>query len=110
MNALLFEVRRSLIELDMGLKGDLSITEPMENLMDALGAIKTPMSWEKLAWASRDSLTGWLANLLRRQNQLLNWTGDLVQPKVTWVAGLFNAQAFVNAICQVPRAVVRSTR
>merc|ERR1719248_171216 len=33
MNALLFEVRRSLIELDRGLKGDLSITEPMEKLI-----------------------------------------------------------------------------
>merc|ERR1719443_473388 len=32
MNALVFEMRRSLIELDMGLKGDLSITEPMEKL------------------------------------------------------------------------------
>uniref|UniRef100_A0A7S2NI24 Dynein heavy chain n=1 Tax=Haptolina brevifila TaxID=156173 RepID=A0A7S2NI24_9EUKA len=101
MNALLFEMRRSLIELDMGLKGDLSITEPMEKLMDALGSIKTPMSWEKLAWASRDSLSGWLTNLLLRQNQLSNWTGDLVQPKVTWVSGLFNAQAFVNAVKQV---------
>merc|ERR1719498_2320940 len=69
--------------------------------MDALSQSKTPMSWEKLAWPSRDSLSGWLMNLLRRQNQLLTWTGDLVQPKVTWVSGLFNAQAFVNAIKQV---------
>jgi len=101
MNALLFEVRRSLIELDSGLKGDLSITEPMEKLMAALGSVQTPMSWEKLAWASRDSLSGWLTNLLGRNLQLLNWTGDLVQPKVTWVSGLFNGQAFVNAIKQV---------
>jgi len=101
MNNLLFEIKRSLIELDMGLKGDLSITEPMEKLMDALAGLKTPMSWEKLAWASRDSLTGWLANLLARQLQLSNWTGDLALPKVTWVSGLFNAQAFVNAVKQV---------
>ncbi len=30
MNGLLFEMRRSLVELDLGLKGDLSISEPME--------------------------------------------------------------------------------
>ena len=30
MNMLLFEMRRSLTELDLGLKGDLSISEPME--------------------------------------------------------------------------------
>merc|ERR1719387_1642072 len=50
MNALLFEMKRSLIELDAGLKGDLSITEPMEKLMAALSKVSTPMSWEKLAW------------------------------------------------------------
>merc|ERR1719235_2224232 len=88
MNSLIFEVRRSLVELDLGLKGELSIT-------------KVPMSWEKLAWASRDPLANWLLNLLQRQTQLSNWTADLTQPKVTWVSGLFNAQAFVNAIKQV---------
>ena len=36
MNVLLFEMRRSLLELDMGLKGDLSISEAMETLMTAL--------------------------------------------------------------------------
>mmetsp|Transcript_7103 Transcript_7103/g.15934 ORF Transcript_7103/g.15934 Transcript_7103/m.15934 type:complete len:721 (-) Transcript_7103:346-2508(-) len=101
MNNLLFEIKRSLIELDMGLKGDLSITEPMEKLMNALAGMKTPMSWEKLAWASRDSLGGWVVNLLARQLQLNNWTADLSLPKVTWISGLFNAQAFVNAIKQV---------
>jgi len=101
MNTLIFEVRRSLVELDSGLKGDLSITEPMEKLIAALSSYKVPMSWEKLAWASRDALAGWLSNLLARQIQLMNWTGDLALPKVTWVAGLFNTQAFVNAIMQV---------
>jgi dynein heavy chain len=88
MNDLIFEVRRSLIELDSGLKGDLSITEPMELIMYALADGKVPMKWEKLAWASRDPLSAWIANLLLRQGQLLTWTGDLAQPKVTWVAYL----------------------
>ena len=101
MNDLIFEVRRSLIELDSGLKGDLSITEPMELIMYALADGKVPMKWEKLAWASRDPLSAWIANLLLRQGQLLTWTGDLAQPKVTWVAYLFNAQAFENAVKQV---------
>merc|ERR1719240_429142 len=101
MNDLVFEVRRALIELDSGLKGDLSITEPMELIMHALANMKVPMKWEKLAWASRDPLGAWLMNLLQRHAQLLSWTGDLAQPKVTWIPGLFNAQAFVNAVKQV---------
>ena len=38
MNVLLAELRRSLDELDLGLKGDLTMTEPMENLMKVGGA------------------------------------------------------------------------
>ena len=33
MNALLSRIRSTLRELDMGLKGDLTISEPMERLM-----------------------------------------------------------------------------
>jgi dynein heavy chain len=33
MNTLLSEMKRSLAELDLGLKGDLTMTEPMERLM-----------------------------------------------------------------------------
>jgi dynein heavy chain len=33
MNMLLAEMKRSLAELDLGLKGDLTMSEPMERLM-----------------------------------------------------------------------------
>ena len=36
MNALLTAMRRSLVELNLGLKGDLTMTEPMEKLTKAL--------------------------------------------------------------------------
>ena len=101
MNSLLFEMRRSLIELNSGLAGDLSITEPMEIMMNAMASQQQPPKWEKLAWASRASLSIWLVDLFARFNQLLMWTGDLAQPKVSWISGFFNAQAFVTAIMQV---------
>merc|ERR1711908_111844 len=101
MNNLIFEMRRSLIELDAGLKGDLSITEPMEIMMNAMASMQQPPKWEKLAWASRASLGVWLVDMLGRYNQLLSWTGDLAQPKVSWISGFFNAQAFTTAVMQV---------
>lgn len=36
MNALLVAMRRMLVELNLGLKGDLTMTEPMEQLTKAL--------------------------------------------------------------------------
>ena len=101
MNQLLFEMGRSLRELDAGLRGDLSITEPMEALMDALTSNRAPDNWVLLAYPSLLPLGLWLVNLLERQKQLLDWTGDLATPKCTWISGLFNPQAFLTAVLQV---------
>ena len=65
MNALLFEMRRSLIELDLGLKGDLSISEPMEALMNSLYDDKVPETWNKRAWPSLRPLGAWLVRHAR---------------------------------------------
>jgi dynein heavy chain, axonemal len=98
---LLFEMRRSLLELDLGLKGDLSISESMELLMTSLFDEKVPASWASRAWPSLRPLGSWLINLLDRQRQLADWTADLATPKVTWISGLFNPQAFLTAVMQV---------
>ena len=73
----------------------------MEIMMNAMATNQQPPRWEKLAWASRASLAIWLIDMLARYNQLLSWTGDLAQPKVSWISGFFNAQAFVTAVMQV---------
>ena len=52
MNLLVFEMGRSLRELDAGLRGDLSISQPMEDLMNALFENRVPSTWEALAWPS----------------------------------------------------------
>ena len=101
MNLLLFEMGRSLRELDAGLRGDLSITEPMEALMESLTSNRAPDNWVLLAYPSLLPLGLWLVNLLERQKQLLDWTGDLATPKCTWISGLFNPQAFLTAVLQV---------
>jgi len=101
MNILLFEMRRSLVELDMGLKGDLSVSEAMESLMRALYDDKVPESWASRAWPSLRPLGSWLHDMLARQRQLSEWTGELATPKVTWISGLFNPQAFLTAVMQV---------
>lgn len=42
MNVLLGAMRRSLAELDLGLKGDLTMSEPMEKLMFSLASDQVP--------------------------------------------------------------------
>ena len=125
MNVLLAAMRRSLAELDLGLKGDLTMTEPMERLMTALASDAVPGSWTLLAYPSLRPLSSWMVNLLARVAQLAEWTADLVVPKSVWLsgalppaarhpawpcqasitsaawrAGLFNPQSFLTAVMQ----------
>ncbi|KAI9142914.1 dynein heavy chain and region D6 of dynein motor-domain-containing protein [Paraphysoderma sedebokerense] len=94
------EIRRSLKELDLGLKGDLTITEAMESLMNALFFGQVPALWEKLAYPSLNPLATWYADLLLRIKELELWVAEFQLPPVVWLSGLFNPQSFLTAIMQ----------
>lgn len=63
MNALLTEIRRSLVELDKGLKGQLNMSQSMEDLAAAFGLNEWPgrnpfaqVRW----WHASQSKRGWV--------------------------------------------------
>ena len=102
MRDLLAEIVRSLIELDLGFRGDLTMSDAMEEMCTDLFLDKVPASWVKLAYASQRPLGSWLADLERRIAQLQDWVANpLETPHVTWISGLFNPQSFLTAIMQV---------
>ncbi|NXP52612.1 DYH17 protein, partial [Heliornis fulica] len=90
MNTLTHEIRRSLTELDLGLK-----------LANALFYGNVPESWMRHAYPSLLSLGAWYADLLLRIRELEVWTTDFVPPVTVWLAGFFNPQSFLTAIMQV---------
>uniref|UniRef100_A0A8C3J4X5 Dynein axonemal heavy chain 17 n=1 Tax=Calidris pygmaea TaxID=425635 RepID=A0A8C3J4X5_9CHAR len=100
MNILTHEIRRSLKELDLGLKGELTITSDMEDLGNALFYDSVPESWTRYAYPSLLSLGAWYADLLLRIRELEVWTTDFVLPATVWLAGFFNPQSFLTAIMQ----------
>ncbi|KAJ1516905.1 hypothetical protein HMI54_007793 [Coelomomyces lativittatus] len=100
MSMLTTEIKRSLKELDLGLKGDLTITESMESLMNAIFLGVVPSSWEKLAYPSLNPLAAWYADLLQRIKELEGWVSEFQLPSVVWLPGLFNPQSFLTAIMQ----------
>ena len=63
MNALIIEITRSVYELDQGMKGILTISENMENLLDALNLEKIPESWKRLCYPTKRFLSSFLDNL-----------------------------------------------
>ena len=84
---LLVEMKRSLIELDLGLKGGLTMTGPMEAMMASLANNVVPASWKKCSSPSLRGLASWFVNLLARHAQLHEWTTDLTVPKSVWLSG-----------------------
>ena len=100
MNILTGEMRRSLKELDLGLKGELTITQDMEELGNALFLDQVPGSWAKRAFPSLFPLAQWYADLIQRCKELETWATDFQLPAAVWLAGLFNPQSFLTAIMQ----------
>jgi len=108
MNALLSEMRRSLIELDKGLKGQLNMSDTMEDLVTALSMNQWPgrnpfskCMWQKLAWPSMKNLVFMYADMLKRITQLNDWSSTLDKPLCLWLPGLFNPTAYLTAVSQV---------
>jgi len=100
MNNLMKEMKRSLRELDLGLKGELTITSDMEDLSNCLFFDQVPPAWTKLAYASLNGLSTWYADLLTRLKELEAWTADFNLPNTVWLPGFFNPQSFLTAIMQ----------
>ncbi|NXB13892.1 DYH9 protein, partial [Rhagologus leucostigma] len=100
MNALTAEIRRSLAELELGLKGELTMTSDMENLQNSLFLDTVPESWVKRSYPSTASLGSWFADLLARINELEAWTRDFSLPSTLWLGGFFNPQSILTAIMQ----------
>jgi len=101
MNLLLQEIRSSLVELELGISGQLNITEGMERLSEALQLNRVNPSWRKLAYPSLKPLAPWFADLVRRHEQLTAWTSGKTLLKSIWLPGLFNPMAFLTAVMQV---------
>ncbi|RYG62642.1 hypothetical protein EON64_17480 [archaeon] len=102
MNILIQEIVRSLIELDLGFKGDLTVSDQMEELAYSLYMDRVPKAWASLAYPSMRALGAWLVDLQNRISQLGEWSSSPQEvPTVTWLPGLFNPQSFLTAIMQI---------
>ncbi|CAG6015638.1 unnamed protein product [Menidia menidia] len=100
MNLLIAEIKKSLTELNLGLKGELTISYTMETLQNAMFNHFVPDSWARLAFPSTKTLTLWLNDLICSCHELDSWTQDFVLPAVVWLSGLFNPQSFLTAVMQ----------
>ena len=93
-------VRSSLVELSLGLKGSLSMSDAMLDLFESVRLDQIPKAWVPYSFESCRPLISWCQSLVTRNSQLIDWTSDLVTPKVTRLDFLFNPMSFLTSIAQ----------
>eukprot|EP00605_Chrysophyceae_sp_TOSAG23-4_P001019 GSChrysophyteH1.ASY1.ANO1.1120.1 assembled CDS len=76
MNALISEIVRSLVELDLGFRGELTVSDKMDDLATSLFLDRVPKGWETLAWPSLRGLALWLSDFAARIAQLNDWAAS----------------------------------
>jgi dynein heavy chain len=101
MNTLIFTIRSSLTDLDMGLKGQLNITDDMDMLSEKMFLNLQPDLWVKYAYFSLKSLPMWFDDLMLRIAQLVEYAEELIAPASLWISGLFNPMSYLTSIMQV---------
>ena len=84
MNVLLIEMAKTLSDLDKGLKGQLNMSQPIEDLISAFKINQWPgrnpfskCTWQKYAWDSQKNLASQFTDLLLRIEQLASWSDEL---------------------------------
>ena len=100
MNVLVDKIRTTLEELNLGLKGELSMTTAMQDLQDQIFMGRVPEAWGAVSFMSQRPLSGWVENFQQRNQQLLDWVPEMQSPKVTNIALFFNPMSFLTAIMQ----------
>uniref|UniRef100_A0A3P9MEE2 Dynein, axonemal, heavy chain 11 n=1 Tax=Oryzias latipes TaxID=8090 RepID=A0A3P9MEE2_ORYLA len=103
MNLLLAEIRRSLTDLELGLKqGELSFSSSMETLQFELFNNFVPQSWTRLAYPSTKTLVQ-MSDVMLSCQELDSWTHDFTLPAVVWLPGLFSPQSFLTVLQSIAR-------
>ena len=101
MSKLIDEILKSLFELDLSFKRELTMTDQMEALMDSIYLDRVSAKWAKLTFPLARGLTSCLINLRHRLDQLGIFRDDpSVIMKVVFINRLKNPQSFFTAIRQ----------
>merc|ERR1719305_950236 len=86
MGALTGEMIRSLLELQLGFKGELTMSAPMEATMTSLYLETIPTWWGKLGFPSTRVLASWLGISRRGVGSLTNGAETLFQSPKLWTS------------------------
>jgi dynein heavy chain len=97
--ALVKKMVGNLKDLKRALKGEIGMSQMLDDLGTALFNGQLPGLWAKVAPATQKPLGSWVEHFLRRYKQYADWTtkGD---PAVFWLSGLHIPESLLSALVQ----------
>lgn len=102
LNVLLNAILKSLAEIDLANKGELTMSEQMEAVMNDIFMNRVPKVWAKVSFESTRNLGAWLDNIKQRLEQLNAWKEvPDKEPAITFINRLYNPQSFLTAVKQI---------
>lgn len=128
-NNLLFNIHTTLKSLILAIKGEVIMSEPLEDAYNALLSQKVPQKWKAISYESRKPLGSWIQNLYMRVDffaewaeMILNSVDKLMKPVLTgaknstvdldthdipcnqpysfWLSGFYFPQGFLTGVLQ----------
>eukprot|EP01017_Pseudomicrothorax_dubius_P009127 TRINITY_DN13053_c0_g1_i2.p1 TRINITY_DN13053_c0_g1~~TRINITY_DN13053_c0_g1_i2.p1 ORF type:complete len:479 (+),score=138.16 TRINITY_DN13053_c0_g1_i2:141-1577(+) len=98
-NRLLSVMKSSLIDVKKALKGEVVMSEELENLANSLYNNQVPKMWEAKGFLSLKPLASWIEDLNERIEFLTEWINKGT-PVFFWISRFFFPQAFITGTLQ----------
>ena len=98
-NILLQEIQDSIEEVRKAIKGEVSMSDELNQMYWDMLNNKVPEKWESKAYPSRKPLTSWMENLKERIAFFRKWL-EVGFPVAFWMPSFFFPQGFLTSLLQ----------
>ena len=98
-NGLLSAMKKSLIEIDLAIKGFIVMSETIDKMYESIINNKVPGNWMAVGYPSLKPLSSWYDDLIVRVATMDTWLKN-GNPLSYWMPGMFFPQGFMTGVLQ----------